>query len=768
VQGETVTGPGVDAGAEAADELYGFLQFTCALPTPAMPVADMSKREQHAITDSNVEELCAQLRAWLVPPPLSPNVGFELKNLTNILAERPAEPPPPHTWLLPWSRHAAVGLSDQAFHTLRTQGVPLPEGFPGTLDWHRSAVNGAAPWDHYLRVQRARDDKTRSFSKQRDCNDYLIRPDNHSTSAPGPEPRPEAGSLWELQLFFCELLALRRGAIFASHVSERIYNIWLPPGVITMQPDEGGETRDACFALLPVVTVVRRPYRTEWRYAMSLSVLFVPWWPTGPDGSPGPNVPRAMTPLEIFNVVAATGGNTTYVRQPADLCWPMSGESPLFSYLMCVTRDHRRDFCSKYPGFPADSPADDPASPPAVSQEPGPDDLRGRTQKTTLRHWLELLLLTAAELPREDTGKAGSVAQPVQADDTALPDEVLRCLRVNGIWSAMLVTDSLAECAGTSRVVHNRWWPGPAEPHMGTVDALTTGVPAPVAKVFDLFAKRDHGFPPTAHDRIDELASGGRAHMTWRIPHEHIMITAYSRAADGFPSFSSLNLAGWFAYMAVGVSCARQTMYSLTHDTDRLQDIAEISQLDHERIMDLDDVYDLDVAWPAYADFYRRLRYVFGVEQEYQDIKDRLVLLFRFNQAEQRAKEERLRSKEEELRYKEIKLRNEERDFHAVRTHALEMAAAVVGAGILFFAASDFLLDAHKGYPRTVRDWLVLSCFSIFIGLGVCSVFFLRAKLKKITLDQKRVRDDLTHLAESRAGAGSVSDEQASPARGGS
>jgi len=684
------------------DELFGLLQFSCGLPTPHLTNSDGSVVSR-AVTVGDVRERRRSLRSWLIPP----TGNFRLDLLTDIFENKTETPP--HTWLLDLSRHAAVKLRD---YSERHEHGPPPRGLPPALDWHRPGRVKDALWIHYLRVQRARDDSSLRFTKETDCNDFLIRdPDQEEVGR-----YPETGSLWELQLFFCEFLAQRRGAIFASHVSERIYNIWLPPGVIELEPQYRRPGLDSCFAVLPVVTVVRRPYRVEWRYALSLTMLLVPWW-SADAGVAGSHRPRAMDPQEVVDVITSTSGNTTYLRDAAHYQWQLWPGSPLGSYLRSVTADDRRDYCSKY----VDSGRPEWASQP-------------------LRRWIELLLMTAAERPRGmEEREDDRLPEQQRVDDKILPDEVLRCLRVNAIWSAMLISDSFPHCTPSSRLANSCWWPD-ERPSPASANELATDIPTLLSDLFNLFAERNHGFPPTSKDRIDTLAFGGRSYMTWRIPSESIMITAYNLADDEFPNFSALYQAGWFAYMAVEVTCALQTMYSLTHETDRLHDVAELSALGHNGIMDLEDVYEFDVAWPAYAEFYCRVRKMLGVDQEYAQIKERLALLFGFAQAEQRTREERLRKEE-------ISLAEEEQRLALTRSHTIEGAAAVVGAIILLVSLANVVIDVARSQGAN-QYYLAAAITSLaIVAVGLFSFFWLRLRVRNIDRKRERARAALVRLA---------------------
>lgn len=718
LEGEALSGQ-EGHGTESGDvrqledgKFYGLLQFTCGLPTPALSDADASAVSR-AVTVGDVRERQRTLRSWLLPQ----KGDFQFHCLTDVLP--PERALPDHSWLLDLSRHTARHLPKFFPHG---PGDPLPEGFPGALDWNRPKDGGKAPWTHYLRVQRARDDSSYTLTDQTDCNDYLIRDGDIPMSKSGFT----RGSLWELQLFFCEFLAQRRGAIFASHVSERIYNVWLPPGEIRLSESDSKAERRR-FAWLPVVTVVRRPYRTDWRYAMSLSTLFVPLWPDGGPGPLWPNSARPMGAHDVVDLVSSTSGNSTYMHASAAIECDLADDSPLHRYLSEIVNDDRRDFCARYTG------------PRFCSRHAGSRDRPRHDVPKTLRGWIELLLLTAAELPRRTDERVDDriLLEYQQADDRILPDEVLRCLRVNDFWSVLLLTDSMEACTAASNVAHNRWWPVPTQPR-GTVDDLASAVPGSVADLLELFAQGNRSFPPTPEDRVDVLSTGGRAHMTWRIPGQHTIVTVYRRADDAFPSFSSLNLAGWFAYMAVGVTCAWQTMYSLTHETDKLTDVAELSQLGHDRIMDLEDVYDLDVAWPAYEDFYRRLRGLLGVERQYRNIKERLDLLFTFAQAEQRTRDDRSNNEE-------IRLRSQEQQLAASRMHLVETAAAAVGGFILLVSVLILLVTWDKSSLSKSDAWWV---FSIFLGALVLVGVALRSRVRRIDAELRDLIMSLTRLAK--------------------
>jgi hypothetical protein len=183
-------------------------------------------------------------------------------------------------------------------------------------------------------------------------------------------------------------------------------------------------------------------------------------------------------------------------------------------------------------------------------------------------------------------------------------------------------------------------------------------------------------------------------------------------------------------------------MYSLTHDTDRLRDVAELSALGHNRIMDLEDVYEFDVASPAYAQFYRRVRKMLGVDQEYEEIKERLDLLFRFAQAIQRTREERLRNEE-------LELASEEQQLSVTRSHVVEGAAAIVAAGILTVSMASVVLDFLTDYKAQWGVPISVGVSAAIVIYGFYKFGTLRSRIRKIDKERKGARVELARLARS-------------------
>ena len=125
-----------------------------------------------------------------------------------------------HSWLGRDSCHAAIRLPPAFYETSRNN-------YPKLL-WWGGSQSVDVDFETYVRAQRSAGVDSGPVSRPvsrpdgMDCNDYLL------TEKPIVQD-----DLVALQRFLAWLYAQRRSRLFASDLSERIYNIWLPPGLIS-------------------------------------------------------------------------------------------------------------------------------------------------------------------------------------------------------------------------------------------------------------------------------------------------------------------------------------------------------------------------------------------------------------------------------------------------------------------------------------------------------------------------------------------------------
>jgi hypothetical protein len=560
----------------------GLLQFSSALSPPRYLDESHLKRERRfaanrrfLLSNNDVEQFREQLSRRVEHVP-----GFSLERCYD--QSRWKEEGAEHTWLGRESRHAAID-----FGGIFRQ--PIGSDFPSSLRWS-SLQSVQAPFRTYLRVQRSTGVKSGPgrLSDGFDCNDYLLCEQN----------RP-ADDLAILQKFFAILYAQRRSRLFASDLSERIYNIWLPPGLIRNRNES-----TSSFALLPFVTMVRRPFRPSFRQTVTLSVILVP---VGLEGS-APMTPRRMTRHEIFDTVHTMDGGSSHANEAATRSFELLG-SPLQRYVEGLQKSDHLKIASALATR-------------AVDKSKGSPVLRG-----TLRQWMELLFAAIEEpvLPRQLQCR--------------LPDAILKAIRLCSIWSIMVVTPELQPFStANGQVIDGVWWPGRRNRHP------EAGLPSSIAELVHHVANGGaDGLPVPPDARLDDVDSGNRDSLMWGFEGARCVLTVNSAAAERFPDTSSLYLFGWTSHMIIGVASVRAMMGSLAAEAEYSNDgaVRELAEQSHRITLEMEEMFDLSISWPEYERLYHRMRKQLGIEATYRHVQERVEQLSRQAEVVARTQQER-------------------------------------------------------------------------------------------------------------------------------
>ena len=513
-------------------------------------------------------------------------------------------------------------------------------GFPILLNWPERQSE-CAPWDTYLPVQRAIDKSSGELlqgSEDWDCNDYLV--DGGS--------RALYRNMLELRSFLSVLYAIRRSRIFANDLNDRMYNVWLPPGLL-----RSSDHKERALVLLPFVTRVRQPFRTEFRETTSIHFILAP---VSFGGSSDAERTRRLTIEEIAVLVGGTKGSSTHVPKDARTTYSLI-QSPLRSYLDALVQDPERLTLRKI------------------------RETAGSRWCGTLRAWIEIVTIAIEEpIFRSDhTRRHGEN----QGTGSLLAQEVLNAIRLSSAWSVLVVDPNLNPFDfKRSRIVDNFWWPesdAAASSMTGESDDLSSGVPSGLDRLLRAIVG-EKGFPAASRGRIDDVNCGVPAAMTWGIPDEQCVVTAVSQCRDRFPGESALNMFGWVSQSLAGIVTARAMIGAMANDAARLreQDVVELAGVSYLRTLELEELFDLNTSWPEYGQFYRNIRSSFGLDRMYERAKQRSKELSQHAEVVTRARQD------ETLR-------------------ALQWVAAVLTIGILAIGVLQIFADHRNGWA-----WLAL------------------------------------------------------------
>jgi hypothetical protein len=588
------------------EDFDGLLQLSSALtPPPYLGDAQGSHDTSFDIlTTKHVRDFYKELQKHFVPH----DAPFALEPCYS------AEGEPPHTWLGSMSRHAALKLAP-SFHDPE---IHVPE----LLNWCEHDAHGAK-WESFLRVQRT---SRRQGSKDHseplcDCNDYLL---SETCSQDPHAAAREHQLLLDLRRFLAELYAQRRSRIFAGHLSERIYNIWLTPGLIRPTDRVGSG-----FVILPFVTLVRRPFRVELRRTIALSVVFVPVKITHEESLST----RKMAQHEISQFVRSLAGASTHVPEHADQQFELVN-GPLKSYIDELATQCRWPVTKNLAKLARGEIAQDTV-PTRTSMESKTIRPHG-----TIRQWVELFFTATAEPVFLSIEKA--VRPNAARHKRTLSDEILRAIRLSTAWSMLVMSDDFTPFDGEQpRIVDGVWWPL-RHAHTSGAERVDDGVPPAVSQVLTSLVA-ENALPVTKGDRVDDMQCGLRGALIWRIAHLQCVVTVYRAKSNYFPDVSALYLFGWMSHALVGVTSVRAIVGALARESERSRDrdVAELAKRSHRLTLEMEEMFDLNVAWPEYGRLYTRIREGLGVEDVYRRARERLEQLSQYAEVVMRTDQEK-------------------------------------------------------------------------------------------------------------------------------
>lgn len=571
------------------------VQLSCGLYVPTFR-RDSDQKAFDELTSADIGTIRGNLsEAFGVA-----GAGFSLEHLPGAGAE-----PAPHSWLYQSSSFKALS-SPVAFRSRRPRaGGEVP--FPGSLLWPGRQPRHSQTLVH-IRAQRAVDDPGCT-----DFNDWVVK-----HRARREVPQASARGLDDLQDFFAWHYACQRTTIFAAPLGDRVYHIWLPPGLLSPvrdDPAQGGP-----LAVLPLVTLVRNPYQLDWRHTIGISVLFVP---VQSDRS-GKLVPRPLVrqgSREVEYLTRSLEGGSTLARPSAHTHFQLE-PSPLREYLDALSAQHRR------PGI-----------------FPHLQDLV-RDWRGTRRQWIE-----AAATIGADAMGVWDTAQPAHC--RRLCGAVLRALRLSSVWSIALAGHGLTDLEARD----GRLWPVVPSSRPGaallarrasasrprglrdSADYALAGFPSWAANILTSLSRP--GFPPSPHDRVDDVSCNDSDALTWRVPRRRCLLTMMGMSKEHFPDSSLLITSAWIGHMVIGAASATETMLELGRRISKQQPGEQLARTAYEFTLELEDMYDLDVTWLMYTRFFRSIRAMLGIDDQYKGIRERVDLLARATEVQERLRTER-------------------------------------------------------------------------------------------------------------------------------
>jgi hypothetical protein len=546
---------------DLGERRYGLLQMSCALLLERSEDLERFDMVQVALNKRQIKERREALRRWFAPD----SSLYQWKALSE--AAGITDVGKPFTWLDALARHDAYDvLLYRGYESVQSTDT-APELFLGAkTPGYKSMPKPLAR----IPAQRPQDRGPAPLKVQElDHNDFLIIANDDSSAS---------SALVRAQQFLAFLLALRRSVIFASSLRERIYNIWLPPAVLT--PNTQNNSWAGKVAVFPFVGLTRRPSSQAWRYVFTFNAIIAPTRCANGETN------RMLTDAEVGALVACLDGpSMNPIRRKRDL--------PTYQEVHSWR---------KYTSHLLGSDLSRSLAAPFGSSE------------GTLRNWFELLFFSVAR--RQLVGSATNHKRSYR-EDRELADEVLRSIRTTSCWSVLLDAPKNLKPAR----------PRDPSPPDGSSWHPKTGLGNLMACFDHLAVGPGRWFRPTDADRIDQGRVGERSWMAWAHPVRRCIVTFYMSQAEDFPVRSRLNLFAVFGHMIASLMTAREILVKLGHDVELYRDSKEAAERYRKYVIELEEMFDLDIAWTLYRRMYRRLRKLRGLDDMYLNVRDRTSIL---------------------------------------------------------------------------------------------------------------------------------------------
>lgn len=398
------------------------------------------------------------------------------------------------------------------------------------------------------------------------ANDYLLTKGEFD---PAETTNPCAIS-WLL----AQLLAHRRSRLFGPSLAKRIFNVLLPYTVLCSTRQDA---RD--WVMQPAFSLFSMPERSEFRPLFSFTLFMVPVRAgEAPDGT------RTVTGrgVERSELAATASGWALAVATPFEAQPTFTAVGPLPAYLEANSPQGLGEL-----GLSASEQTQQ-------LMRIGHDGSQAPAS-LTIRQITEAIAFTYAL--RLVAGPGGEVTQP---NRRKIGERVLTSMSASRV-SAVVLLDS-----------------NPTNTMGDQLDALKAAMKSTAGPV-QVELDKEH--------RIDRAYYDSGRYAIGVLPGQRcIVVTTLERDQQSYQE-SGLLQAGWIAYIAIGAATATGMIRALYRDIERADSPRKIADVEHEIVVDLHEIYDLDITGEMYKHRYKLVRGLLGVEEDYAALMNKLQAL---------------------------------------------------------------------------------------------------------------------------------------------
>lgn len=499
--------------------------------------------------------------------------GFRVKPVGELADEARTSGLAPHS---PLVRRGLTTVERQGIAYLeRDSDGGYRDQLPDAFSWASGAEKAKQePWEKFIFARR---EEGRRLS----LNDFLIEAVTNDSGE---------NSARDISRWLSQLLAHRRSRLFGIALADHFVNVMLPHAILTpTRHEEGRQSRGArCAAgswlLQPLVSLIRVGRDGgDFRGMYSLTLFLIPVSGRSCEA-------RKMARREIEGIVNAGWGLASSPWPPKLSLFEVSG--PLPSYVAGLDR--------RTPSLLSA----------AEAGSAGTVRAPGIGRLFSLRQAAEAIMFAVAlRMAQGSTRRAGMRVM------RRIGDDVVTSLANSRVSSVVVVDEQFAEHTDPPQ---GEAFPGVLGPLMDTLSEEARIAPAESA------AKR-------LKYRLDRPFFDDDSYAIGVLPSSSCLVVTVDPKAQRGRWESGLMQAGWIAYMAIGAATAIGTIRGIHRQLERAKrsDPSEIADIEHEVVVDLYEIYDLDITWDAYRYRYRRLRDQLGITSDYEALQEKLQAFYR-------------------------------------------------------------------------------------------------------------------------------------------
>jgi hypothetical protein len=373
--------------------------------------------------------------------------------------------------------------------------------------------------------------------------------------------------------------------LFGLALANRFVNVMLPHAILTPMPDEDGQSKhvrecnSGCWILQPLVSLIRTKEEGEgFRRTYSLSLFLIPV--NGPDRQA-----RRMPLCEIGRIVDAGWGLASF-PWPAELR-PFVVSGPLSGYISRLDplNVSKRLFLANGNEMPGGT----------GSQQCPP---------LTLRQVTEAIMFAVA------LKMAGGSQDLKPGQLELLGNGVVTSLGNSRVSSVVVVDDEFEKDGPNGR--SGNAFPG---------------------SLYALMKEISEGETRIAHRRryrLDRSFFDSDDYAIGVLPSDSCMVLTADSNKQWGRWESALMQAGWAASMVVGAANAMGTIRGIHRELEGVKPSkpTDVADIEREVVVDLSEIYDLDITWEAYRRRYRRFRDLLGITSDYDALDRKLQALY--------------------------------------------------------------------------------------------------------------------------------------------